>query len=107
MELYEFKKTITKEFGSGLENATPRNVREFLDRMQFGALGPHMKGRIVLEESASSYEEVLKDFFFRVLDLPKDEALTLLWLLAFDFAFSAIELQHNDRFKSLFAEFDE
>lgn len=106
MDIREFKKLVSSEFGEGLEHATPGNVREFLDRMQFDVLGPHLKGRIVLEERASSYEEVLKDFFVRVLELPRDEALMLLWLLAFDFAFSAIELQHDDHFRSLFKELD-
>lgn len=107
MDLREFKKLVTKEFGDELEHATPGNVREFLDHMELGVLGPHLKGPIVLEEHASSYEEVLKDFFARVLTLPKDEALMLLWLLAFDLAFSAIELQQAEKFKSLFGEFDD
>jgi len=102
-----FKKLIFEEFGENLEHATPGNVREFLDRMHMNVLGPHMKGRIVLEEHASSYEEVLKDFFTRVLELPRDEALMMLWLLALDFAFSAIDLQQADRFKSLFGDCEE
>ena len=102
----EFKKLVSKEFGKDLEHATPGNVRDFLDRMQLDVLGPHLKGRIVLDERASSYEDVLKDFFNRVLELPKDEALMMLWLLAFDFAFAAIELQQDDRFKSLFREYE-
>ncbi len=104
MDLHEFKKLISNEFGDSLEHATPGNVRDFLDHVQLDTLGPHLKGRIVLEERASSFEEVLKDFFVRVLDLPKDEAIMLLWLLAFDFAFSAIELQQTEKFKSLFGE---
>jgi len=106
VDLREFKKLISDEFGEGLEHATPGNVRDFLDHMQLDVLGPHLKGRIVLEERASTYEEVLKDFFTRVLELPKDEAVMLLWLLAFDFAFSAIELQQADRFKSLFGDYE-
>lgn len=107
MDMNQFKKLVSKEFGDSLEHATPGNVRDFLDQMQLDVLGPHMKGRIVLEEHASSYEEVLKDFFTRVLELPKDEALIMLWLLAFDFAFSAIELQQADKFKSLFGDLEE
>lgn len=106
MDLREFKDLVSKEFGDGLEHATPGNVREFLDHMQFDVLGPQLKGRVVLEEYASSYEEVLKDFFTKVLELPKDEALMMLWLLAFDFAFSAIELQQADKFKSLFGDLE-
>ena len=104
MELYEFRNLVLKEFGKNLSHATPGNVREFLDRMQFDALGPHLKGRIVLEERASTYEEIIKDFFAKALELPKDEAIVLLWLLAFDFAFAAIEIQQAEKLEPLFGE---
>lgn len=107
MNLQEFRRLVTKEFGDDLGHATPANVRDFLDRLQVDVLGSDLKGRIVLEEHASSYEEVLKDFFIKVLELPKDEALIMLWVLAFDFAFSAIELQQADKFKSLFGDLEE
>ena len=107
MDLKEFKDIVNNEFGKNMEHATPGNVRDFLDRMQFNVLGPEIKGRMILEEYASSYEEVMKDFFAKVLTLPQDQAIIMLWLLAFDFAFSAVELQHDERFKSLFGEFDE
>ncbi len=106
MDLGDFKKLVNQEFGKGLDHATPENVREFLDRVQVDALGPGLKGRIVLEEKASSYEEVVKDFFAKVLDLPKDEALVMLWILSFDLIFSAIELQQADKFKYLFGDFE-
>jgi len=95
---------VLKEFGKNLRHATPGNVREFLDRMQVDALGPNLKGRIVLEERASTYEEIIKDFFAKTLELPKDEAIILLWMLAFDFAFAAIEIQQAERFEPLFGE---
>ena len=105
MNLDEFKKTIYGEFGKNLEHATPGNVRDFLDH-KIGTLGPQLKGRIVLEERAASFEEVLKDFFVRVLELPREDAIVMLWLLAFDFAFSSIELQQAERFKSLFGDYE-
>jgi len=107
MNLDEFKGLIDQEFGDHLEHATPGNVREFLDRMQLNVLGPQLKGRIVLQENASSYEEVVKDFFAKVLEFPREEALMLLWLLAFDLVFSAIEVQHAEKFKTLFRELEE
>ncbi|HUV03661.1 MAG TPA: hypothetical protein VMX94_00980 [Armatimonadota bacterium] len=106
MDLYEFKKLVFGEFGESLEHATAENVRGFLDRVQNDVLGARLKDRIVLEEHASTYEEVLKDFFANVLELPKDDAIMMLWLLAFDLAFSAIELQQADKFKSLFREYE-
>ena len=105
MDVQQFRKLVIAEFGKNLEHATPGNVREFIDRMQPGALGSDLKGRIVLEEKASTFEDVLKDFFARTLELPPDDAIILLWLLAVDFAFSAIELQQEDTFKSLFGEY--
>jgi hypothetical protein len=107
MDLEEFKGLVDKEFGDHLEHATPGNVREFLDHFQMNVLGPQLKGRIVLEEQASSYEEVVKDFFVKVLEFPKEEALMLLWLLSFDLIFSAIELQQADKFRTLFRELDD
>jgi len=106
MDLHEFKKLVFSEFGDGLEHATPENVRSFLDRVQGDVLSARLKDRIILEECASTYEEVLKDFFASVLELPKDDAVMMLWLLAFDLAFSAIELQQSDKFKSLFREYE-
>jgi hypothetical protein len=107
MDTKELKRLITKEFGAGLEHATPANVRDFLDRMGLNVISPETKGRIILEERASTYEEILKDFFVKVLELPKDEAVMLLWLLAFDLTFSAIELQHEDKLRTLFKELEE
>jgi hypothetical protein len=106
MDLLEFKRLLKDEFGENLNHATPENVRHFLDNMQFNVLGPELKGRIVLEEHASTYEEIVKDFFSKVLDLPKEEALMMLWLLSFDLVFSAIELQQADKFRSLFGDFE-
>lgn len=106
MELGEFKKLVNKEFGSNLQHATPGNVREFLDRVQSGLITPCEDGRIILQERASTHEEVMKDFFTKVLDLPKDDAIMLLWLLAFDLIFSAIEIQHEDTFRSLLGDLD-
>lgn len=107
VDIQDFKKLVVKEFGSNLEHATPANVRDFLDHMQFDMIGSGVKGRIVLEESATTFEEVLRDFFAKVLDLPRDDAIIMLWLLAFDFAFSAIEIQQSDAFNALFGEYAE
>jgi hypothetical protein len=104
MDLAEFRQMVNNEFGNHLEHATPDNVRNFLDRMQFDVLGSNLKGRLILDERASSYEEIVKDFFSNVLELPQDESLMMLWLLAFDLVFSAIELHQADRFKALFGE---
>lgn len=107
MEIREFKTLVMAEFGTSLEHATPANVRDFLDRMQMDMLGSGMRGRIVLEETATTFEEVLRDFFGKVLDLPPNDAIIMLWLLAFDFAFSTIEIQQSETLNALFGEFAE
>ena len=53
-----------------------------------------------------SIEEILKDFFTRVLEFPRDEALIMLWTLAFDLSFSAIEHHLSDRLNLLFQDLD-
>jgi hypothetical protein len=63
--------------------------------------------RIVLNESATSYEEVIKDFFNRILDAPSEEAIVTLWALALDLSFAAIEYQYAERFATLFQDTDD
>jgi hypothetical protein len=63
--------------------------------------------RIVLDETATSYEEVIKDFFTRILEAPSDEAIVALWTLALDLSFAAIEYQYAERFANLFHDLDD
>jgi hypothetical protein len=97
---------VFSEFGPNLEHATPANVREFLDRMQLEVFSANATTPLVLDETAKTYEEIIKDFFARVLDLPRDEALLTLWSLALELSFAAIESQFSDRFTGLFKDID-
>lgn len=106
MKLDEFRKLVKAEFGVGLKHATPANVREFLDRMEENVLPGDFADRIVLNEPCNSYEEVIRDFFYQVLEMPSDEAIVALWSLSLYLAFSAIESQYADRFAPLFQEPD-
>ena len=106
MRIDEFRKVIKHEFGENLEHATPANVREFLDRMQQDVFQDAIRGRIELNEPKTTYEEILKDFFARVLDFPKDQALIMLWTMAFDLSFSAIEHHLSDRLDLLFQDIE-
>ena len=106
MRIDEFRKAVKKEFGANLEHATPANVRDFLDRMQEDVFQGSLRGRIELNEPKTTYEEILKDFFSRVLDFPRDEALIMLWTMAFDLSFSAIEHHLSDRLNALFQDID-
>ncbi|MEN6371135.1 MAG: hypothetical protein ABFD64_03895 [Armatimonadota bacterium] len=107
MKIEEFRDLVTSEFGPGLKHATPANVREFLDRMQEEVFQSRQTGRIVINESATTYEEVIKDFFTRILDSPRDEAFVALWTLALDLSFAAIEYQYAERFANLFQDLDD
>jgi hypothetical protein len=104
VKLDEFRNIVRSEFGDGLAHATPANVREFLDRMETDVLPDKFSNRIVLDEHCNSYEEVIRDFFAQILELPSDEAIVALWSLSLYLAFSAIESQYSDRFATLFEE---
>ncbi len=102
--LDQFRKAIRREFGSNLEKATPANVRDFMDRHQENLFHSSMRSRIELNETKTTYEEILKDFFARVLERPTDEALITLWTLAFEMSFFNIEQHVGERMQALFGE---
>lgn len=106
MKLQQFRKLVKSEFGSGLAHATPANVRDFLDRMQVEVLQGRLTDRIIVDESATSYEEIIKDFFSKILEAPTEEAIVVLWSLALDLSFAAIEYQYAERFSSLFKDLE-
>ena len=103
-KLDTFRKAVWKEFGHNLEKATPENVRDFLDRHQEQLFDGSSSDRFVLNEPKTTYEEILKDFFVRVLERPSDEALILLWTLAFEMSFFNIEQHAAERLQSLFGD---
>ena len=105
VRIEDFKQLVKAEFGPGLRKATPANVREFLDKLQQEVLQNRVTAeRFIIDEPATTYEEVIKDFFARILDAPPEEAIITLWALALDLSFAAIEYQYEERFASLFRE---
>ncbi len=104
MRLQEFRKLVKAEFGDGLEHATPANVREFLDRFQDDKLLERVTTRLVINEPCTTYEEVIKDFFAGILELPPEEAMVKLWSVALELAFLGIESQYTERFAHLFQD---
>ncbi len=105
MRLEEFKQLVEAEFGPKLRNATPANVREFLDRLQQEAWQEQRRHSDRYEmpvENARTYEEVMKEFFVDVLELPPEKAVMLLWTLALDLTFAAIEHQYAEVLDPLF-----
>ena len=106
-KLEQFRKAVRKEFGRNLEKATPANVRDFMERYQEDTFQSAPHGRIELNESKTTYEEILKDFFARVLERPTDEAFIMLWTLAFEMSFFNIEQHTAGRLQSLFGDMGE
>jgi hypothetical protein len=96
MKLEEFKEVVKQEFGAKLEHATPANVQEFIANFYAGLSGKR-EGRYEIEERASSYEEIVKDFLAGVLEHPSDDAIILLWLLALELLFAVIEPIERER----------
>ena len=105
----ELRELVRQEFGEHLERATPATVRDFLDRLQVrmheesGEGPPYV---IEGEHGARSYEEIIADFFSRVLDYAPEKAVILLWLLAFEQHFTMIEEDYVQRALTLFGELE-
>lgn len=107
VKLEEFRGLVKSEFGQGLRHATPANVREFLDRVHQDVFNGRLAERIIIDEPATTYEEVIRDFFSQILEAPRDEAIVALWALALDLSFAAIEYQYSERFATLFKDSDD
>lgn len=108
VDLEEFRQLVRQDFGKNLKHATPANVAELLTRIdsEFGSTEKKTSHRIVIDEPCTSYEEVIKDFFAQMLELPPEEAMVRLWTIALDLAFASIESQYADRFAAMFSETD-
>lgn len=104
MRIEEFRAAVRKEFGPGLEHATPANVREFLDDLRQREFHRGLDQRVELNEPKTTYEEILRDFFVRVLELPSDQSVMLLWTMAFEMSFSMLEHHLEGQFGGLFGE---
>lgn len=108
MTFQEFKKLVTTEFGKDLRNATPANVREFAMRLDSEIPGFTPGQRIdITTPPLHSYEEVVKDFFVRVLEMPCDVAVMRLYTLALDLAFTGIESDDAERLSKFFSDMEE
>jgi hypothetical protein len=103
----QLRDLVRKEFGERLERATPASVRDFLDHLQVrlheesGEGAPYV---IEGEDRAQSYEEIVSEFFSRVLDYDPDKAVVLLWLLAFEQHFNMVEEEYLQRSLTLFGD---
>ena len=111
MEVDEFRQRVTQAFGEDLHRASPASVREFLDKLHAEMPLPTGGGigasRIIIDETAKSYEEVMRTFFVRVLDMPSSDAIFLLWAVALDLSYAVIESHDGDRIGHLFKNLEE
>lgn len=108
MSVEEFRKRVHRAFGEDLHRASPATVRDFLDRLQEDVpLSFRGDRRIEIDEAAKSYEEVMRTFFARVLELPEPEAIKMLWAVAFDLSYALIESHDADRIGHLFRGLEE
>lgn len=114
MEVEEFRDRVRRAFGDDLHRASPATVREFLDSLSSDLPLPRENNpfddeprRIRIDETARSYEEVMRTFFGRVLDMPSDKAVQMLWAVAFDLSYAIIESHDADRIGHLFKGLEE
>ncbi len=107
LTLAQLRDLVRNEFGGRLERATPASVREFLDGLQAQLHDESGEGHPYIvegEDGARSYEEIVTEFFSRVLDYDPEKAVVLLWLLAFEQHFSMMEEDYLQRSLMLFGE---
>lgn len=85
-----------------MERATPATIRDFLIRMQREISGTRRGPVVINHDPAHDFNDVIGDFFSRVLELPLDKAVVLLWLLAVELHYARLEEEYSERFSSLF-----
>lgn len=108
MDLKEFKVLVKEEFGEDLRHATPSNVRDFVTRIDT-ELSDFKPGEPIdiTQPEFKSYEEVIKDFFARVLEMPCDQAIMKLYTISLQMAFAGFETEYEDKLSALFKDIDE
>ena len=116
MNIAEFKQRVRDAFGPQMENATPANVREFLDSIARERWQEEKAARRIAHPDLPnppvdipradtfSYEDILRRFFADALAAPHDEALIHLWLLSLDLAYAGVEEQAEYELGPLFAD---
>ena len=104
--LDEFRAAVHAAFGPKLEHVTPELMRDFIARMYLQLSPPERteKGAVIIPPDtigATSYQEIVINFFAHALELPPDQALILLWLFAGEMYFSELGEEYSERFKDL------
>ena len=107
MELSAFRKRVRKAFGEDLHKASPASIRDFLDDLTIDRPVSRGDEPFIVEESARSYEEVMRTFLARTLDLPSDQAVVHLWSACAELTYLVIASNDSDRLEQLFRGIDE
>ncbi len=107
MQIEELQKSIRREFGDHLQHVTPANARAFVERLQTEGFSRGMREAIELNEQKASYDEIMRDFFIKVLEAPRDEGLIMLWTTAFDLYFYVLGEHLAQRYGSLMSDIEE
>jgi hypothetical protein len=102
VELHDFRQRVREQFGPRMERATPASIRDFLIRIQSEFSSPRRGPIVINQDPAHDFDDVIGDFFSRVLDLPLEKAVMLLWLLAVELHYARLEEEYEERFSSLF-----
>ena len=107
MELAAFRKRVHNTFGDDLHRASPASIREFLDTLNAEAVEPSPGERFVVDESARTYEEVMRTFLMRTLDMPSERAVIHLWKACAELTYAVVASNDADRLEQLFRGLDE
>jgi hypothetical protein len=110
MRLDIFQMKLKASLGAKLENATPQNVREFVDQIQqeiWREEHPNLAGapasRIEIRATKPiSYEATIQSYFAQAFAADRDQSLIQLWLLSLDLAYSGIEDMQAEKMDKLF-----
>ena len=103
MNFEQFREEVRAEFGERMEHVTPEHMRLFLGRIYTklcGGGGGHQP--LTLDaENAANYEQIVADFFARVLDFPREQAIIFLWLFACEMFYSRLGDEYDEVFADL------
>ncbi|MBI3944809.1 MAG: hypothetical protein HY321_02745 [Armatimonadetes bacterium] len=87
ISLAHLRALAAEHLGTGLCHATPERVREFLDRVSLEMAPPAPPGeRYTLAEPVTSYEAIIRGFFWESLHAPPEQAVVMLWLMGLEAA---------------------
>lgn len=103
LDLEHLRAAIHSELGTRLEYATPANMRKFLGRLHEEIISADADQRpfVVPREHAANYEQVVAEFLSRVLDVPPERGIVILWLFASELFYARLGEQYEEELAEL------